>query len=172
MSYDGSSKAQQHGFQAHVGMLPRSRGAVTLRSSDPLQAPRIAFNYLSETEDWRVFREAIRATRRIFSQPALATVAGIELSPGAEAQSDAQLDEFIRNHAESAYHPCGTVRMGNDSDAVVDPLGRVMGVERLQSSTLRYFRILLTVIVPQPLCLRKSLRTRSRSARVRRDRII
>ena len=133
MSYDGSSKAQQHGFQAHVGpMLPRSRGAVTLRSSDPLQAPRIAFNYLSETEDWRVFREAIRATRRIFSQPALATVAGIELSPGAEAQSDAQLDEFIRNHAESAYHPCGTCRMGNDSDAVVDPLGRVMGVERLR----------------------------------------
>ena len=62
----------------------------------------------------------------------MATVAGIELSPGAEAHSDAQLDEFIRNHAESAYHPCGTCRMGNDSDAVVDPLGRVMGVERLR----------------------------------------
>ena len=133
MSYDGSSKAQQHGFQAHVGpMLPRSRGAVTLRSSNPLQAPRIAFNYLSEAEDWRVFREAIRATRRIFSQPALATVAGIELSPGAKAQGDAQLDEFIRNHAESAYHPCGTCRMGSDSGAVVDPLGRVRGVDRLR----------------------------------------
>ena len=133
MSYDGSSKAQQHGFQAHVGpMLPRSRGAVTLRSADPLQAPKIAFNYLSEAEDWRVFREAIRATRRIFSQPALATVAGNELSPGSEAQSDVQLDEFIRHHAESAYHPCGTCRMGSDSDAVVDPNGRVMGVERLR----------------------------------------
>ena len=133
MSYDGSSKAQQHGFQAHVGpMLPRSRGAVTLSSADPLCAPRIAFNYLSDPEDWRVFREAIRATRRIFSQPALAAVAGNELSPGPNAQTDAQLDEFIRAHAESAYHPCGTCRMGSDQGAVVDVLGRVNGIDCLR----------------------------------------
>ena len=112
-------------------MLPRSRGAVTLRSADPLQAPKIAFNYLSEAEDWRVFREAIRATRRIFSQPALATVSGNELSPGSEAQSDVQLDEFIRTTLK-CYHPCGTCRMGSDSSAVVDPNGRVRGVERLR----------------------------------------
>ena len=133
MSYDGSSKAQQHGFQAHVGpMLPRSRGAVTLSSADPLCAPRIAFNYLSDREDWRVFREAIRATRRIFSQPALAAVAGNELSPGPNAQTDAQLDEFIRARAESAYHPCGTCRMGSDQGAVVDVLGRVNGIDCLR----------------------------------------
>jgi choline dehydrogenase len=133
MSYDGSSKAQQHGFQAHVGpMLPRSRGAVTLSSADPLRAPRIAFNYLSDPEDWRVFREAIRATRHIFSQPALAAVAGNELSPGPNAQTDAQLDEFIRAHAESAYHPCGTCRMGSDPGAVVDVLGRVNGIDCLR----------------------------------------
>ncbi|NCF32019.1 MAG: choline dehydrogenase [Proteobacteria bacterium] len=133
MSYDGSSKVQQHGFQAHVGpMLPRSRGSVSLRSNDPYQAPRINFNYMSEAEDWRVFREAIRAARRIFAQPALFAVSGQELSPGAEQQSDAQLDEFIRNHAESAYHPCGTCRMGNDACAVVDPTGRVNGVEKLR----------------------------------------
>tara|TARA_B100000900_G_scaffold364735_1_gene339536 strand:+ start:4210 stop:5805 length:1596 start_codon:yes stop_codon:yes gene_type:complete len=133
MSYDGSSKVQQHGFQAHVGpMLPLSRGAVTLNSADPLQAPRIAFNYLSEPEDWRVFREAIRAARRIFAQPAMAAVAGVELSPGADEQTDAQLDEFIRNRAESAYHPCGTCRMGSDSAAVVDPLARVNGVDGLR----------------------------------------
>ena len=133
MSYDGSSKAQQHGFQAHVGpMLPRSRGAVTLSSADPLCAPRIAFNYLSDPEDWRVFREAIRATRRIFSQPALAALAGNELSPGPNAQTDAQLDEFIRARAESAYHPCGTCRMGSDQGAVVDVLGRVNGIDCLR----------------------------------------
>ena len=133
MSYDGTSKVQQHGFQAHVGpMLPRSRGAVTLFSNNPLQAPKIFFNYMSEAEDWQVFRAAIRAARDIFSQPALAAVAGKELSPGATKQSDAQLDEFIRNHAESAYHPCGTCRMGTDAGAVVDPAGRVHGVDRLR----------------------------------------
>lgn len=133
MSYDGSSQVQQHGFQAHVGpMLPLSRGAVTLCSADPLQAPRIAFNYLSEAEDWRVFRQAIRAARSIFAQPALAGVSGMEISPGASVQTDAELDEFIRNHAESAYHPCGTCRMGSDAEAVVDPLGRVNGVDGLR----------------------------------------
>ncbi|MEC7663091.1 MAG: GMC oxidoreductase, partial [Pseudomonadota bacterium] len=65
-------------------------------------------------------------------QPALAAVAGKELSPGATEQSDAQLDEFIRSHAESAYHPCGTCRMGTDAGAVVDPAGRVHGVDRLR----------------------------------------
>tara|TARA_A100001015_G_scaffold151114_1_gene167577 strand:+ start:64 stop:1023 length:960 start_codon:yes stop_codon:yes gene_type:complete len=133
MSYDGSSQAQQHGYQAHVGpMLPQSRGAVTLRSANPLQAPRIAFNYLSEAADWQVFREAIRSARHIFSQPAMTSISGAELSPGAHEQTDAQLDEFIRNHAESAYHPCGTCRMGSDASAVVDPAGRVFGVDRLR----------------------------------------
>lgn len=133
MSYDGSSQAQQHGYQAHVGpMLPQSRGEVTLRSANPLQAPRIAFNYLSEAADWQVFREAIRSARHIFSQPAMTSISGAELSPGAHEQTDAQLDEFIRNHAESAYHPCGTCRMGSDASAVVDPAGRVFGVDRLR----------------------------------------
>ncbi len=133
MSYDGTSRVQQHGFQAHVGpMLPRSRGAIRLRSNDPMQAPQIKFNYMSDPADWRVFRAAIRAARRIFAQPALAAVSGKELSPGADAQSDAELDEFVRNHAESAYHPCGTCRMGSDGDAVVDSAGRVNGVAALR----------------------------------------
>ena len=62
----------------------------------------------------------------------MAAVAGVELSPGADEQTDAQLDEFIRNRAESAYHPCGTCRMGSDSAAVVDPLARVNGVDGLR----------------------------------------
>ncbi|MEC8347117.1 MAG: GMC oxidoreductase, partial [Pseudomonadota bacterium] len=129
MSYDGSAKAEGHGFQVHVGpMLPKSRGAVTLRSSRPNEAPRIVFNYMSHEDDWLVFRSAIRQAREIFSQPALAHLRGLELSPGRQCQSDAELDAFVAAHAESAYHPCGTCRMGSDAQAVVDPEGRVNGV--------------------------------------------
>ncbi|WP_417722334.1 choline dehydrogenase [Salipiger sp.] len=133
--YDGKAAAEGHGFQAHVGpMRSPSRGAVTLRSADPAEAPRIRFNYMSHPEDWADFRQAIRLTREIFAQPAFAPFAGAEIQPGAAAQSDAALDDFIREHAESAYHPCGTCRMGRADDpmAVVDPEARVIGVEALR----------------------------------------
>ena len=133
--YDGKAAAEGHGFQAHVGpMRSPSRGAVTLRSADPAEAPRIRFNYMSHPEDWADFRQAIRLTREIFAQPAFAPFAGAEIQPGAAAQSDAALDDFIREHAESAYHPCGTCRMGRVDDpmAVVDPEARVIGVEALR----------------------------------------
>lgn len=133
MSYDGSAKAKGHGFQVHVGpMLPKSRGSVTLRSNSPSDAPKIAFNYMSHDDDWRVFRAAIRKAREIFAQPALDKLRGSELSPGAGAQTDEQLDAFVAAHAESAYHPCGTCRMGNDDEAVVDPAGQVRGISRLR----------------------------------------
>ena len=133
MQYDGSANAKQHGFQAHVGpMLPKSRGAVTLASADPLVAPRISFNYMSHDEDWRAFRAAIRAAREIFAQAAFDDVRGAELRPGADAQHDEQLDAFIREHAESAYHPCGTCRMGRDANSVVDPQGAVHGLAGLR----------------------------------------
>ena len=129
MSYDGSVTAKQHGYQAHVGpMLSPSRGRVSLVSNDPFAAPRIRFDYMSHAEDWRVFRQAIRAAREIFAQSPLAEISGEELAPGPSAVSDAELDEFIAQHAESAYHPCGTCRMGSDDDAVVDPSGLVRGV--------------------------------------------
>lgn len=133
MSYDGSAKAQGHGFQVHVGpMLPKSRGSVMLRSKQAGEAPAIAFNYMTDDDDWRVFRAAIRHARTIFAQPALAGLRGAELSPGAEAVTDAQLDAFVAAHAESAYHPCGTCRMGTDADAVVDPQGCVHGTTGLR----------------------------------------
>ncbi len=132
MQYDGSAKAEQHGFQAHVGpMLSQSRGAVTLSSSNPKKHPRIAFNYMSHPEDWQVFRQAIRAAREIFAQPAFDAYRGLELRPGAQAQSDAELDAFISEHAESAYHPCGTCRMGEDNGAVVNSEGQVHGIDHL-----------------------------------------
>jgi len=133
--YDGQAAAGGHGFQAHVGpMRSPSRGAVTLRSADPGDRPRILFNYMSHEDDWRDFRACIRLTREIFAQPAFEPYAGREIQPGAELQTDEELDGFIRDHVESAYHPCGTCRMGAPDDpmAVVDPETRVIGVEGLR----------------------------------------
>ena len=133
--YDGKVAAEGHGFQAHVGpMRSKSRGAVSLRSADPAEAPRIAFNYMSHPDDWDEFRTCIRLTREIFAQDAFAPYRGKEIQPGADVQSDAALDDFIREHVESAYHPCGTCRMGRADDpaAVVDPETRVIGVDGLR----------------------------------------
>jgi choline dehydrogenase len=133
--YDGKAAANSHGFQAHVGpMRSKSRGAVTLRSNDPWANPEIRFNYMSHPEDWEDFRHCIRLTREIFGQAAFDPYRGKELSPGADVQSDDQLDAFIRQHAESAYHPCGTCKMGRADDrmSVVDPECRVIGVEGLR----------------------------------------
>jgi len=133
--YDGKAAAEGHGFQVHTGpMRSPSRGSVTLRSGDPLAPPVIRFNYMSHEEDWRDFRRVLRLTREIFAQPAMAEHVRHEIQPGAAAQDDTGLDAFIREHAESAYHPCGTARMGaaDDPMAVVDPECRVIGVEGLR----------------------------------------
>ncbi len=134
MNYDGTAVAREQGYQAHVGpMLPESRGTVTIASADPGVRPRIAFNYLSREADLRVFRAAIRAARDVFAQPAFVHIRGRELKPGNTVQSDAELDAYIRRHCESAYHPCGTCRMGTDTNkAVVDAQGRVHGIDGLR----------------------------------------
>ena len=133
--YDGKAAAEGHGFQAHVGpMRSASRGAVTLRSADPKIAPRIQFNYMSDPKDWADFRHCIRITREIFGQAAFDPYRGKEILPGDAYQTDDELDDHIRRHAESAYHPCGTCRMGRADDpmAVVDPECRVIGVDNLR----------------------------------------
>ena len=133
--YDGTSAVKGHGFQIHTGpMRARSRGSVTLRSAKPADPPVIRFNYMSDPQDWIDFRRAIRAVRDIVGQPAMAPFKGEEIQPGEDAHDDAALDAFIRAEAESAYHPCGTLRMGraDDPGAVVDPQGRVIGVEALR----------------------------------------
>lgn len=133
--YDGQTAAEGHGFQAHVGpMRSPSRGAVTLKSADPKEDPRIFFNYMSHEEDWIDFRQGIRLVREIFAQDAFKPFYKQEIQPGDAAQGDEMLDEFIREHAESAYHPCGTCKMGavDDPMAVVDPECRVIGVDGLR----------------------------------------
>ncbi|RNM27124.1 choline dehydrogenase [Dickeya undicola] len=133
INYNGSQAVREHGFQAHVGsMRSPSRGRIQLRSRDPRQHPSILFNYMSSEQDWQEFRAAIRITREIISQPALDRYRGTEISPGPQAQSDNELDAFIRQQAETAYHPCGSCKMGQDAMAVVDGQGRVHGLSGLR----------------------------------------
>ena len=94
----------------------------------------IRFNYMSHPDDWAEFRTCLRLTRELFRQAAFARFVKHEIQPGAAVETDDQIDGFIRDHGESAYHPCGTARMGRSDDplAVVDAECRVIGVEGLR----------------------------------------
>ncbi len=141
--YDGKQLAGvEHGFQVHVGpMRTKSRGHIRIKSGDPREAPSILFNYMSHPDDWTEFRAAIRLTRELFRQAAMKPHAGRELQPGPGVDSDEAIDAFVREHCESAYHPCGTCRMGaaDDEAAVVDPECRVIGVEGLRVANSSIF---------------------------------
>ena len=135
ISYDGSSLATGHGFQAHVGpMRSKSRGWVRLRSGDPRDKPRILFNYMSHPDDWTEMRACVRLTRKIFARSAFDRYRGSEMQPGADVVIDEAIDAFIRAKVESAYHPSCTCKMGSRDDptAVVDNETRVIGVEALR----------------------------------------
>ncbi len=135
VTYDGKGLASEHGFQAHVGpMRSPSRGHVRLASADPQDKPRVLFNYMSRDEDWIDMRACVRLTREIFAQPAFDRYRGREIQPGAHVTSDEDIDAFIREHVESAYHPSCTNRMGRAEDpmAVVDETTRVIGVSGLR----------------------------------------
>ncbi|SFD97144.1 choline dehydrogenase [Pseudomonas citronellolis] len=133
INYNGSNAVKEHGFQAHVGsMRSPSRGRIQLTSRDPRKHPSILFNYMSSEQDWQEFRDAIRITREIMAQPALDAYRGRELSPGLDKKSDAELDAFVREHAETAFHPSCSCKMGEDDMAVVDAQGRVHGMEGLR----------------------------------------
>jgi choline dehydrogenase len=133
INYNGSKPIKVHGFQAHMGsMRSPSRGHVHVRSKDPHDHPSILFNYMSTEQDWIEFRGGIRITREIMRQPAMAAFTGKEISPGESVQTDAELDEFVRENAETSYHPCGSNAMGYDAMAVVDAQGRVHGLEALR----------------------------------------
>jgi choline dehydrogenase len=135
VAYDGSTLAQEHGFQAHVGpMRSKSRGWVRLASRDVRDKPRILFNYLSQPEDWIEMRACVRLTREIFAQSAFDPYRGREIQPGTAVQTDEQIDAFIRDKVESAYHPSCSCRMGavGDELAVVDPTLKVRGLDRLR----------------------------------------
>ncbi len=132
-SYDMNDRVRCHGYQAHVGpMRSKSRGEVRLASADPLEPPGIRFDYMGHPDDWAEMRACVRLTRELFAQPAFDPWRGRELAPGAEAQSDEEIDAFVSETVQSAYHPCGTCRMGADDLAVVDPELRVRGMAGLR----------------------------------------
>jgi choline dehydrogenase len=132
--YDGTAPAGGHGYQVHIGpMYSDARGSVTIRSSDPMQAPALRFNYLSTEQDKREWVEAIAVARSILGQEAFAGYSGGEISPGPEIASDEQILDWVRTDGETAYHPSCTARMGTDEMSVVDPTSmRVRGVEGLR----------------------------------------
>lgn len=109
-----------------------SRGWVRLRSADPLDAPKILLNGLSLERDREEFRQCIRITREIAAKPAFDFCRGPEVAPGPDVVSDRDIDAYVRNHANSAYHPCGTCKIGVDEMAVVDPALRVYGIAGLR----------------------------------------
>jgi choline dehydrogenase len=122
-----------HSYQVHIDLMrPRSRGQVNIRSADPTAPPSIVFNYLQDPEDAQDLRASVRLTRDILAQPALAPFRGEELSPGRRAQSDAEIDSFVRKGVETCYHPVGTCRMGSSADCVVDEECRVRGIAGLR----------------------------------------
>lgn len=133
INYDGSNPIKIHSFQAHMGsMRSPSRGRVHIRSKDPLEYPSILFNYMSTEQDKREFRAGVRITRNIMKQAALAPYIGKEISPGEGIQTDAEIDAFVRQHGETAYHPSCSCAMGYDEMAVVDTEGRVHGLQGLR----------------------------------------
>ena len=122
-----------HSYQVHIDLMrPKSVGRVALRSADPAAAPSILFNYLKHPQDRADLRRAVRLTREILAQPALAPYRGDEFSPGPDIASDDAIDAFIRRGLETCYHPVGTCRMGADPRAVVDAECRVRGIDSLR----------------------------------------
>ena len=133
--YDGRSAFEGHGFQLHVGHnKPKSRGHVAICNDDPKTPPRIQFNYLQHPDDIRGFRNGLRLSREIIAQPAMDPYRGREIQPGSGVRGDDAIDAFVRANTESAYHPCGSCKIGADSDesAVVNPDLKVRGLEGLR----------------------------------------
>ncbi len=131
--YDGKRPIKGHGFMILTGPnKPKSRGYVRLRNADPYTHPDILFNYLDREEDRKGFRDCVRLTREIMEQPAMTRFNSGEITPGANVNSDEEIDAFVRDNLESTYHPCGTCKMGIDKNAVIDPRLKVHGLENLR----------------------------------------
>jgi choline dehydrogenase-like flavoprotein len=122
-----------HGYSCHVCLLrPKSRGTLRLASADPQAAPLIDPDFLQHPDDMARMVSGFKLTRRLLQQTALTRFGGVESKSSASAQSAAQIEQFIRNHADTIYHPVGTCRMGSDAMAVVDARLRVHGVGQLR----------------------------------------
>ena len=134
INYDGSAPFRDHGFQLHIGtMRSKSRGFTEIINKNPFSSPTIQFNYLQHPDDLNDFRNAIKISRRILNQQSFSQFLDKEINPGSEIKTNAQLDDYIRSNVESAYHPCGSCKMGSEADleTVVTPDCRVKGTQNL-----------------------------------------
>lgn len=135
--YDDSGRnlklLSQNGYSCHVCVLrPKSRGRMTLRSSDPDAPPRIELNFFDHPEDGKTLANGIRIARKILAAPSFDDYRGVELNPGAGAQSDEEILKKSKEKLGLVYHPVGTCKMGNDDMAVVDDTLKVHGLESLR----------------------------------------
>jgi choline dehydrogenase-like flavoprotein len=131
--FPGIRPAYVDGYGIRPTLLhPDSRGEILLRSSDPREAPRIAYNFFSAPNDLPRLREGFKRAREVAYQAPMDAYRGRETSPGDAVKTDAEIDAFIRKTAITAHHPCGTCAMGTTPDTVTDPELRVRGVEHLR----------------------------------------
>ena len=129
----GFTQPKGYGFTlGSTPLRPQSRGYIDLCSRDPFAAPTIQPNYLSSEADWQVVRSGIALSRKILQAAAFDGVRGAEFLPGIEVQSDADIDEYVRAHTETLYHPVGTCKMGSDRMAVVNDRLQVLGTQGLR----------------------------------------
>ncbi|HOE43030.1 MAG TPA: choline dehydrogenase [Rhodoferax sp.] len=129
----GRTLTMGHGFSCHVCILrPLSRGSVTLASKDPMSLPLVDPDFLGHRDDMDRLIRGFKLMRNILAQPALAQFGGRELDSTAGAQTDAQIEQVIRDHADTIYHPVGSCRMGNTDMDVVDAQLRVHGMQGLR----------------------------------------
>ncbi len=135
MRYDGNAAFDGHGFQVHVGPnKPHARGEIRLRSDNPRDKPEIRFNYMDNEADREGFRQCIRLSREIIDQPAFDPYRGDEIQPGRNVRTDDEIDAWVSENAESAYHPSCTCKIGASDDpmAVLDAQCRVRGIDNLR----------------------------------------
>ena len=133
------------GCTIHVCQLrPKSRGWIRLANNNPRSAPLIDPCYLSDDDDLRILREGVKFARRVFHTKAFAEVYGGDDLPASNVVSDSEIDEDIRQRAESIYHPVGTCRMGEDNLSVVDSRLRVRGVSGLRVADASVMPILIS----------------------------
>lgn len=129
----GRKTVRGHGYSCHVCVLrPRSRGTVRLRSADPLTLPAVDPNFLADADDLQRTVRGVQIVRRILAQPALARHGARELPASAAAQTSEQIADWVRQYADTIYHPVGTCRMGPGPQDVVDHQLRVHGVQGLR----------------------------------------
>ncbi|MGK2941667.1 MAG: GMC family oxidoreductase [Immundisolibacter sp.] len=131
--FPGIRKPRGHQFSCRIAVIhPRSRGEVSLRSANPTDSPRIAWNLLADPSDLHTLRDGLKAVRSIFAQHPLRSAVGNEVTPGSTAATDEDIDHWLRRNCWTAAHPAGTCRMGVDANSVLDGSLRVNGVDGLR----------------------------------------